>query len=430
VGTLTYTFESDTVGTPPANWSFFRESVPGSGGYINTTNTVIASGKSIVIDSNSGASQIEYTCDETGTLSDCVIDGRFLRTGANRAARVRLRVSGTGASPTYYGFDYGNNYAVIYKVVAGSLTALTDGAVTCGTVSTYFKAEASGTTLRLKVWTGAEPGTWDLSTTDSDISSGGVALGATYSVYFDDIAITSSDLDTDVTQDPLGTLTVTGYDPVVKINAQIYVGDPFVGDPVQVFPDIQVEGFNPYVAAATENTPSAIGTLEIAGFDPTVTAPVGVAVAPLGELSITGYDPVVTYINTAVPVGTLTITGYDPTVTASASAVHLYFKFKDENGNVWTREIDSKPPVTEVTTTYIASSRDEIILADASGGAFTITMPTATGREGFIYTIKKTDSSANAVTVAGTIDGDTDFDLLSQDESITIVSDNSAWWIL
>jgi hypothetical protein len=47
-----------------------------------------------------------------------------------------------------------------------------------------------------------------------------------------------------------------------------------------------------------------------------------------------------------------------------------------------------------------------------------------------VYTIKKTDSSVNAVTVAGTIDGDTNFDLELQDESITITANASGWWII
>jgi hypothetical protein len=86
------------------------------------------------------------------------------------------------------------------------------------------------------------------------------------------------------------------------------------------------------------------------------------------------------------------------------------------------------------TTTYTAANVEEIILANATGGAFTITMPTAVEREGYIYSIKKTDSSANAVKVDGLgseeIDGDADFDLLSQDEVITVVSDNANWWVI
>lgn len=94
----------------------------------------------------------------------------------------------------------------------------------------------------------------------------------------------------------------------------------------------------------------------------------------------------------------------------------------------------SRPTAEEETTTVTVGASEEIVLCNATGGAFTATMPTAVGKEGFIYRIKKTDSSANAVKVDGngaeTIDGDADFDLLSQDEVIAIVSDNANWWIV
>ena len=59
-----------------------------------------------------------------------------------------------------------------------------------------------------------------------------------------------------------------------------------------------------------------------------------------------------------------------------------------------------------------------------------VTLPTPTGRTGFIYRIKKIDSSVNAVTVVGTIDEDSNFDLIAEDESITVTSDGTEWWII
>jgi hypothetical protein len=161
----------------------------------------------------------------------------------------------------------------------------------------------------------------------------------------------------------------------------------------------------------------------------------GVVVEPgIGTIEITGYDPEVRSSVVPIPVGSLEIEGYNPTISASSSALHLYFKFKDAQGYVWTREIDSKPIVTEVSSTYIADSREEVILCDATGGAFTVDLPTATGREGFIYNISKTDASANAITIdpsgAQTINGDATFDLIAQDETVTIVSTGSNWRII
>lgn len=56
------------------------------------------------------------------------------------------------------------------------------------------------------------------------------------------------------------------------------------------------------------------------------------------------------------------------------------------------------------TENYTAAPGD-CILADATAGAFTITLPTAAST-GDAVLVKKTDASANAVAVAGTIDGD------------------------
>lgn len=71
-------------------------------------------------------------------------------------------------------------------------------------------------------------------------------------------------------------------------------------------------------------------------------------------------------------------------------------------------------------------------LTDASGGAVTITLPTAVGISDRIYYIKKSDSSSNYVTVATTggqtIDGAASFALKIGGEAIMVVSDGANWW--
>ena len=90
--------------------------------------------------------------------------------------------------------------------------------------------------------------------------------------------------------------------------------------------------------------------------------------------------------------------------------------------------------ITTETSVYTVLSTDHTILADATGGAFGVDLPTAVGIAGKIYRIKKIDSSANAVTVdpdgAETIDGDSDLDLTFEGESVDIVSDNANWHVL
>jgi len=85
---------------------------------------------------------------------------------------------------------------------------------------------------------------------------------------------------------------------------------------------------------------------------------------------------------------------------------------------------------TSQSTTYTASAGD-FILADASGGAFTITLPAATSNTDAIIAIKKIDSSGLAVTIDGngseTIDGDLIKIISDQYVTLTLISDGSNW---
>lgn len=86
--------------------------------------------------------------------------------------------------------------------------------------------------------------------------------------------------------------------------------------------------------------------------------------------------------------------------------------------------------VSSKTSAYTITTADDVILADATSGAFTVALPTAVGWSKRI-TIKKVDSSANAVTVgttsSQTIDGQSTRLLAGQFSTITLVSDNANW---
>lgn len=90
-------------------------------------------------------------------------------------------------------------------------------------------------------------------------------------------------------------------------------------------------------------------------------------------------------------------------------------------------------PVAAKTANYTATKEDYVILCDASGGAFTVTLPVGLVEPGRSYHIKKTDSSANAVTIdaAGseTIDGDLTVGISAQYESLLLISDGSNWHV-
>ena len=87
--------------------------------------------------------------------------------------------------------------------------------------------------------------------------------------------------------------------------------------------------------------------------------------------------------------------------------------------------------VKSKTSGYTAVAGD-VVLANASGGAFSITLPLNPSTGSFVI-IKKVDASINAVTVNGngdTIDGAATVDIVNQYESLTCISDGTSWYLI
>lgn len=91
-------------------------------------------------------------------------------------------------------------------------------------------------------------------------------------------------------------------------------------------------------------------------------------------------------------------------------------------------------PVTAVTANYTQSLNDAVILVNATSGAVTITLQPALQCEQKRITIKKTDSSGNAVTIdadgAETIDGSATKSLATQYKTYELIAQNGSWWIV
>ncbi len=87
--------------------------------------------------------------------------------------------------------------------------------------------------------------------------------------------------------------------------------------------------------------------------------------------------------------------------------------------------------IASKTAAYTATTADTVLLCDASSGAFTLTLPAASGNAGLYYLIKKIDSSANAITIdangSETIDGATTYVSEMEDQAVLIVCDGSNW---
>jgi hypothetical protein len=101
----------------------------------------------------------------------------------------------------------------------------------------------------------------------------------------------------------------------------------------------------------------------------------------------------------------------------------------------------SEPPQTgqipykalTTSSTLVHADHNRTIGVDATAGAVTVTLP-AVGCVGCTYTIKKTDASANSVTVqrasSATIDGATTYALASQYKFVRLVSNGTNWMVV
>lgn len=91
-------------------------------------------------------------------------------------------------------------------------------------------------------------------------------------------------------------------------------------------------------------------------------------------------------------------------------------------------------PVTKITADYSVSINDSIIIADCTAGAITITLKPAREWEQKRITIKKIDSTANALTIDGysteLIDGALTKATTTQYGSYELVSQGGAVWIV
>lgn len=93
-----------------------------------------------------------------------------------------------------------------------------------------------------------------------------------------------------------------------------------------------------------------------------------------------------------------------------------------------------KPSVNSKAENYEATDLDSLILSDATDAARTVTLPPASQNRGKQLKIKKTDSSANTVTISGkngeTIDGSASKVLSNQNEVTRVISDGEKWHIV
>lgn len=177
-------------------------------------------------------------------------------------------------------------------------------------------------------------------------------------------------------------------------------------------------------------------------------------VAPLATLTLTGLVPTFNVGGgMTAPLSTLTLTAFAPIfMGAIAKAVgygagwgmlskppfneNLADTLYNWLLKVWRWAHGETSPAASQTADFIASN-DYFYPVDATAGAITVTLPKASVSLGKKYVIKKTDASANAVTIVANtdtpdlIDGAASKTLTSQYDTIFIESDGvSNWWKL
>lgn len=102
------------------------------------------------------------------------------------------------------------------------------------------------------------------------------------------------------------------------------------------------------------------------------------------------------------------------------------------NGTTWTSAAlgASALAVSTKIANYTLASSDDVILLDASGGAFTLTLHNPATATKKYYTLKKTDSGVNMVTLGGyNIDGAAR-KMCTQNETLIVYPDGTSWQVV
>jgi len=85
-----------------------------------------------------------------------------------------------------------------------------------------------------------------------------------------------------------------------------------------------------------------------------------------------------------------------------------------------------------VTATYSMDLEDDLVLADATGGAFTVTLPFVADAQRKVYWVKRLNGGGNAVTVSGrtgeNIDGALTVVLGAQYDRLAVLHNGTQWW--
>lgn len=122
-------------------------------------------------------------------------------------------------------------------------------------------------------------------------------------------------------------------------------------------------------------------------------------------------------------------------VDASGLTASRTFSLPDQSGTLALQGGASALSVVSKTGAYTLTNSDDVILADATSAAFTLTLHSAVTATKKEYVIKKIDAAlANLITVAApgaeTIDGKTSLTLSQRGDTLVLVPDGANWRIV
>lgn len=120
----------------------------------------------------------------------------------------------------------------------------------------------------------------------------------------------------------------------------------------------------------------------------------------------------------------------------NTAASHFTVKGLNETGDVvlLSNTVAEVPQTTKTDTDYTLTSNDSVVSVSTGSTDRTMTLPLASTARKVVLTVHKKDSGTGNIIVKGngaeTINGNNEFTMYNQYDSIRILCDGSAWFII
>lgn len=120
-----------------------------------------------------------------------------------------------------------------------------------------------------------------------------------------------------------------------------------------------------------------------------------------------------------------------PDIVVEVSNVDGAHRNRTDNPHGVSQEQIGRKVTTITSATTLSFGTHDVVIADTSSGSFNITLPSPSDSDEQALTIRCTGSNGCTVDTSGSaqIDNSDTFDL-TQDESITVVNDNTDYWVI